>query len=334
MGNRINIVYIGLTIARDETLHAWVGRQLRLRGWRLQSQSYLESCDEGLGTLSSLMENTPTLLILTDSECHETLKRRLPPHSDTVILLSLTESTYPESLPLPEHPYQGWQLFFPASLQAELLGNLRDTAEETLTLRRLLPGWIELELQGPSLPPELKRILDHPRISKIPRHSLVAALIEYFSSIGKTLTFAESCTGGRLAAAITAESGSSAIFEGSFVTYANRIKSEWLGVAEATLKNHGAVSEACVREMARGAQTKAGADIAVAISGIAGPTGAVPGKPVGTVYFCLRNGEKEQAKRVQLSGDRNAVQEQAVLYALKMIVESEENIFDFFSENS
>ncbi|WP_456392474.1 CinA family protein [Nitratifractor sp.] len=330
----IDIVYIGETIARNTTLHGWVGRQLRLRGWRLQSQSYLESWNEDLGRLSSLMETPQALLILTDPESYEALKHRLPPRSDTVTLLPLTEGTYPESLPLPEHPHRRWQLFFPASFQAELLGKLREATDEVFTLRPLLPGWIELELQGLSLPPVLKRTLDHPQISKIPRSSLVAALIEYFSSVGKTLTFAESCTGGRLAAAITAESGSSAIFEGSFVTYANRIKSEWLGVAEATLKDHGAVSEACVREMARGAQAKAGAGIAVAISGIAGPTGAVPGKPVGTVYLCLRNGEKEEVKRVRLSGDRNAVQEQAVLHALKMVVESEENIFDFFSENS
>jgi nicotinamide-nucleotide amidase len=166
----------------------------------------------------------------------------------------------------------------------------------------------------------------------LPFHSLVQALIHYLGEEGRTLTFAESCTGGRLAAAITAHSGSSAILEGSWVTYANRIKRGWLGVRAETLERDGAVSEACVREMAAGAQQRVGADIAVAVSGIAGPTGAVPGKPVGTVWFGLRNGGQEWTERMHFQGDRNAVQDQAVRHALKMIVESEEKIFDFFSK--
>src|SRR5262245_50128834 len=97
------------------------------------------------------------------------------------------------------------------------------------------------------------------------------------------LTTAESCTGGGIAAAVTAVAGSSAWFERGFVTYSNAAKREMLGVQEATLQAHGAVSEPVVREMAAGALQHSTAQVAVAVSGIAGPDGGTPAKPVGTV---------------------------------------------------
>jgi nicotinamide-nucleotide amidase len=204
-----------------------------------------------------------------------------------------------------------------------------------LNLTPILPGWYRLELRGEERLSELERSLDPWRERMIPGDSLVESLIRYFAANGKKITFAESCTGGRLAAAFTSQPGASDILEGSYVTYANRIKSQWLGVREETLKNYGAVSRECVLEMAAGARERVPADFAVAISGIAGPTGAVPGKPVGTVYLCLRDDEVPHTARLQLHGDRNAIQDQAVLYALFFIVRNErEKIFDFFAKSS
>lgn len=128
---------------------------------------------------------------------------------------------------------------------------------------------------------------------------------------------AESCTGGGIASAITEIAGSSGWFDRSFVTYTNEAKQEMLGVSTATLAEHGAVSEAVVLEMARGALARSHADLAVSVSGIAGPGGGSMTKPVGTVWFAwvTRSGRAE-ALLARFEGDRHAVRQQAVGQAL------------------
>ncbi len=138
---------------------------------------------------------------------------------------------------------------------------------------------------------------------------------------GMMLTTAESCTGGGVAQAITEVAGSSVWFERGFVTYSNLAKQQMLGVAESTLKQHGAVSEAVVREMVAGALANSAAHIALSVSGIAGPDGGTVDKPIGTVWFAL--GIKQGvtlARRHQLSGDRAAVRAQSVQIALRGVL--------------
>ena len=138
----------------------------------------------------------------------------------------------------------------------------------------------------------------------------------------RSLTTAESCTGGWVAKCITDIAGSSAWFDRGFVTYSNRAKQDMLGVTAETLEVHGAVSEATVSAMARGALTRSAADIAVAVSGIAGPGGGVPGKPVGTVCFAwLVSGAAPRLDSWQFDGDREAVRRQAVARALEGLVD-------------
>ncbi len=114
--------------------------------------------------------------------------------------------------------------------------------------------------------------------------TLGRAFVRLLSTRGLTVTTAESCTGGQMAALITEVPGASAVFGAGFVTYADAMKTAVLGVDAAVLQQHGAVSEAVVRQMAKGALTRSGADYAVAVSGIAGPDGGSPGKPAGTVW--------------------------------------------------
>ena len=131
-------------------------------------------------------------------------------------------------------------------------------------------------------------------------------------------TCAESCTGGGIAAALTSVAGSSKWFEYGFVTYADSAKTKMLGVSEATLAEQGAVSEAVVQQMAAGALEVSGADIAVAVSGIAGPGGGTAEKPVGLVWFCwLRRGRQPHSQSFHFTGDRMAIREQAVEEGLK-----------------
>lgn len=150
--------------------------------------------------------------------------------------------------------------------------------------------------------------------------SLALRLGEALQAAGAQVTTAESCTGGGIAEAITRIAGSSAWFEAGFVTYSNRQKTLQLGVPEALFEQVGAVSEEVVTAMARGAQRRAGARFAVAVSGIAGPGGAVPGKPVGTVWLAWVDGEKLRTERQVFAGDRAAVRQQTQVRALEVLL--------------
>lgn len=131
---------------------------------------------------------------------------------------------------------------------------------------------------------------------------------ELFLARGWTLCLAESCTGGALAARLTAQAGSSRYFLGGIVAYSNAFKSKLLNVQTATLKDKGAISEEVVKEMVDGALTLSGSDFAVAVSGIAGPDGGTASKPVGTVWCAVgRKGKKPLAWVLQLDGDREQV---------------------------
>ena len=136
------------------------------------------------------------------------------------------------------------------------------------------------------------------------------------------LACAESCTGGWVAEAVTATAGSSSLFERGFVTYSNAAKQELLGVKADTLRRHGAVSEAVVAEMAAGALRRSHAQVALAISGVAGPTGGSPDKPVGTVSFAwVLRGKAPTAETAHFSGDRESVRRQSVVHALQGLLD-------------
>ena len=139
---------------------------------------------------------------------------------------------------------------------------------------------------------------------------------------GWRIASAESCTGGLIAAACTALAGSSDWFERGFVTYSNEAKTELLGVDAALIAQHGAVSEAVARAMAQGALARAPVQLTVAVTGIAGPGGAVSGKPVGTVWLAWATSQGTQAERLQLGGDRTAIRSATVLAALRRLLEA------------
>ncbi|MFN9774766.1 MAG: CinA family protein [Burkholderiales bacterium] len=151
-----------------------------------------------------------------------------------------------------------------------------------------------------------------------------AALGARLLDAGLAVATAESCTGGLVARALTETAGSSAWFERGFVTYSNDAKHEALGVSDASLRAHGAVSEPVAREMAMGALARSRASLAVAITGIAGPSGAVPGKPVGTVCFgwAMRppgladDAPLVRVETLHLPGDRAEVRRRAARHAL------------------
>jgi PncC family amidohydrolase len=139
---------------------------------------------------------------------------------------------------------------------------------------------------------------------------------------GNVFTFAESCTGGLIASYVTSVPGVSGVFPGSIVTYSDTAKAEHIFVSRDTLERFGAVSPHCAAEMARGAREIFGARIGVSVTGIAGPGGGSPGKPVGTVWFAISHRDgKMKLKHVRFDGlSRRDVRARAALVALKMLV--------------
>ncbi|MDE2369794.1 MAG: CinA family protein [Burkholderiales bacterium] len=152
--------------------------------------------------------------------------------------------------------------------------------------------------------------------------SLVLRLADALRARGWRIAAAESCTGGLIAAACTSVAGSSDWFERGFVTYSNQAKTDLLGVQGHLIAEHGAVSEAVALAMAGGALARAPVQLAVAVTGIAGPGGAVPGKPVGTVWLAWGTAAGLRAERLQLAGDRAAVREATVDAALRRLVDA------------
>ena len=145
---------------------------------------------------------------------------------------------------------------------------------------------------------------------------------ERLAASGQLLATAESCTGGWVAQAITAIAGSSDWFDRGFVTYSNEAKQEMLGVRAETLKRHGAVSEETAREMAQGALSRSKATLALAVTGIAGPAGGTPAKPVGTVCFAWASRQSTRAETLRFAGDRESVRQQSVIHALEGVLKT------------
>ncbi len=146
------------------------------------------------------------------------------------------------------------------------------------------------------------------------------ALVEAYTAAGLMIAAAESCTGGLIAGAITEIAGSSTVFDRGFVTYSNEAKQEMLGVPPEMIVQHGAVSENVARAMAEGALARSKADVAVAVTGIAGPGGGSAEKPVGTVWFGLaRRRGTVTSERLVFSGGRSDVRQATVEHALFLL---------------
>ncbi len=154
--------------------------------------------------------------------------------------------------------------------------------------------------------------------------ALARRVVEENAAAGRTVAVAESCTGGLVAAALTEIAGSSAVLDRGFVTYSNEAKEQMLGVPSDIIETFGAVSIACAWAMAKGAIEKSEADVAVSISGIAGPGGGSEQKPVGTVVFARsrRNGDGEPEGEMRHFGDlgRGEIRRQAALVALELLL--------------
>lgn len=212
----------------------------------------------------------------------------------------------------------------------EALKPLAKQFDVELAFSQTVEGWVETEVRCKTYG-AIERFMqiakERYRDNIIVAEDLVQHIIDSTLAVHRKITLAESCTGGLLASFFTSHAGVSSIFEGSLVTYSDILKENWLAVEHSTLAGHGAVSEEVVSEMCEGALNVAKADYALAISGVAGPDGGSEEKPVGTVVIGVRSKNHEEVVRCRFDGDRNYIQHQSALTALKMLVLADKNVF-------
>jgi nicotinamide-nucleotide amidase len=204
-----------------------------------------------------------------------------------------------------------------------LLNPLAQMYEVEFSVTSYIEGWLRVDIDAKRYG-EISKFM-HAAKNLLPKKVIASAniidhIIKKLSIHGKKITFAESCTGGLLSYYFTKHNGASNILDGSLVTYSNALKENWLAVDHQILANFGAVSSEVVAEMSEGALNVSGADYALSISGIAGDGGGTPIKPVGTVYIGVRSKEHHQEKHLFFQGDRNYVQHQSAMMALKMLL--------------
>jgi len=211
-----------------------------------------------------------------------------------------------------------------------MLAPIAQTFDVHIDIITLIDGWLRVDIVSKKYGNISKFINSAKQL--LPRNLIASSnitqyIIETLSRKQKTITFAESCSGGLLSCYFTKNNGASNILNGSLVTYSNELKENWLAVGHDTLEKHGAVSEEVVSEMSDGALDVSGADYAISISGIAGDTGGTKYKPVGTVYIGVRSKNANIEERIHFNGDRNYVQYQSVLYAVKMLLLIDKDVF-------
>lgn len=199
-----------------------------------------------------------------------------------------------------------------------------------LDIVNLIDGWLRVDIRSKKYGNISKFITSTKQLLPkkiIAASNVVSYIIDRLSAYNKKIAFAESCTGGLLTYYFTRNNGSSKILEGSLITYSNTLKENWLGVNVATIEKYGAVSSEVVQEMSEGAMNVSSADYAISISGIAGEGGGTEHKPVGTVYIGVRSKNEHKEIRLNLNGDRNYIQHQSVLFAVKMLLLMDKEMF-------
>ncbi|MFT5662550.1 MAG: nicotinamide-nucleotide amidase, partial [Sulfurimonas sp.] len=211
-----------------------------------------------------------------------------------------------------------------------LLSPIAQMHDVTLEFITIVEGWLRIEVESKkygnisNFINSAKQLLPKKIISA---PNMLEYIIETLSANNKKISFAESCTGGLLSYYFTSHNGASKILDGSLITYSNDLKDNWLAVEHNTLEEFGAVSAQVVEQMSDGAMDVSHADYTISISGIAGDTGGTELKPVGTVYIGVRSQVSNKEFHFQLLGDRKYVQHQSALYAIKMLIIIDKDIF-------
>ncbi len=358
-----DIIFVGNRLTLNEAYERYILRTLKSTLATIDSISYFDESDKGLFLhLEELLKHESKVVIITTKSTftivgkllstvtadNQILKdQMLIPSRASIIengsyLLNYNASNINviqahEGKPLPqiliedEHRNAVIHIFNEDISSAQtLLEPLSQTFDVRLEFSELIDGWLKLKIYTrkhgnlAQFIASTKGLMSHKVITA---GDIASFIIERLHKNNKKISFAESCSGGLLAYYFTSHSGASSMYEGSLITYDNVLKANWLAVDDESLEAHGAVSADVVNQMSEGAMNVSYADYALAISGIAGPTGGTQSKPVGTVYISARTKTHVYTERFLFHGDRRYIQEQSVLMAVKMLINSDKELF-------
>lgn len=358
-----DIIFVGNRLTLNEAYERYILRILKTTLATIDSICYFDESDKGLFLhLEELLKHESKLVIITTKSTftivgkllstvtadNQILKDQMliPSRasllengsyllhyntSDINVILAHEGKPFPPVLIEDEHRNAVIHIFNEEISSAQtLLEPLSQTFDVRLEFSELCEGWLKLKIYTrkhgnlSQFIASVKGLMSHKVITA---GDIAAFIIERLHKYNKKLSFAESCSGGLLAYYFTSHSGASSVFEGSLITYDNILKANWLAVDDEMLESHGAVSAEVVNQMSEGAMNVSYADYALAISGVAGPTGGSDAKPVGTVYISARSKTSAHTERFMFHGDRNYIQEQSVLMAVKMLINSDKELF-------
>jgi len=357
------LIFIGNIFLQNHPFRDYIIRSVEADGTRLDSIEFYQETDRDLlGDLEKRFRDGESIYIITSKKSFTLVGKLLCTLSDDKLLLKeemlipsqcerFSKDSYlleirqslvnviqvQESQQLPALligvPSSKQRLHFFETPVKEVIGVLEPIAEQydvKLAFSQIVEEWVEIEVSCTtygSIDGFIQRVSEHYSDKVIVAEDLVRHIIDALLAADLKITLAESCTGGLLAYSFTSHAGASTVFEGSLVTYSNILKERWLAVEKKTLVDNGAVSEAVVSEMCEGALDVAKADYALAVSGVAGPDGGSREKPVGTVVIGVRSKTHEKVVRCHFDGDRNYIQKQSVMTALKMLVLADKKVF-------
>jgi nicotinamide-nucleotide amidase len=358
-----DVIFVGNRLTLNESFERYILRTIKTTLASIDSVHYFEESDKYLFLyLEGLLKKESKLIIITDNNTftivgkllstvtgdNQVLKEQmLIPSRATVVeegsyLLEHDNSTInviiaTEGKKLPPILIEDDQrnaiihIFNEDMLGVQtLLEPLSHTFDVWLECSLLCHGWIKVKIHArrhgnlAQFIASARGLLHH-KIIATP--DIASHVIQCLAAHGKKISFAESCSGGLLAYFFTSHTGASNVYDGSLITYSNVLKANWLAVDEASLTQQGAVSSDVVDEMSDGAMNVSFSHYALSISGVAGPTGGTDTKPVGTVYISARSKTSIHTERFAFEGDRNYIQEQSVLMAVKMLLNIDRELF-------
>ncbi|MFZ2889488.1 CinA family protein [Sulfuricurvum sp.] len=358
-----DVIFVGNRLILNEAYERYILRSIKNRLASIDSINYFEESDKGLFLhLEGLLKNESKLIIVTTKNTftivgkllstvtadNQILKEQMlipsrasilengsylltHNNSEINVVLATEGKEFPSILIDDESRLATIHLFNEELLSAQtLLEPLAQNFDVKLEFSELVEGWLKIRIHTrrhgnlSQFIASARGLMHHKVIAAT---NIVAFIIERLGTHHKKISFSESCSGGSLAHFFTSQSGVSTIYDGSLITYSNTLKANWLAVDDTALEQYGAVSAEVVSEMSEGAMNVSYADYALAISGVAGPTGGSDIKPVGTVYISARSKTSVHTERFHFEGDRNYIQEQSVLMAVKMLLNIDRELF-------
>jgi len=353
---KLHLIFIGNKFIYNVALKEYVLRKIENNNDFINSVTYFKSSDNSLFLyIEERLNSQDKIIIITNKKNFSTVGKlictatsdnqvlregRLIPqkatlfeersylleHNDSLVnVLQIDENEEMPTLLMPTKETKASIHIFEEDRDTlvNILSPIAQTFEVSFVATQIIDGWLRVDIFSKRYGNISKFI--HTAKKLLPKKliassDIVPYIIEKLSSVSKKVSFAESCTGGLLTYYFTKHNGASVILDGSLVTYSNALKENWLAVEHNTLIKNGAVSANVVLEMSEGAMNVSNADYTLSVSGIAGDSGGTDEKPVGTVYIGARTKEIHIEKHLHFRGDRNYVQHQSALYAIKMLL--------------